>query len=46
MADLEEVIEEFAISLFAQQEVGTRFKVSEKRLDRMVDDLRAGGTPA
>jgi ATP-dependent helicase HrpA len=30
-----DMIEEFAISLFAQQEVKTRFPVSEKRLEKM-----------
>lgn len=32
--------EEFAISLFAQQEVKTRFPVSEKRLDKKLDEIR------
>jgi ATP-dependent helicase HrpA len=29
---------EFAVSLFAQQEVKTLFPVSEKRLDKMIED--------
>ena len=32
--------EEFAISLFAQQEVRTRFPVSEKRLDKKLQEIR------
>jgi hypothetical protein len=35
------MVEEFRISLFAQQEVGTRCPVSEKRLDEKLHQLRA-----
>ncbi len=41
LEQLREALEEYAISLFAQQAVGTRFPVSEKRLRKSFDEAGA-----
>jgi hypothetical protein len=33
------MLQEFAISLFAQQEVKTLFPISEKRLDKKLEEI-------
>jgi hypothetical protein len=37
--EIREAIEELAISFFAQQEVGTRYRISTKRLDQALSRL-------
>lgn len=39
------MVEEFKISIFAQQEVKTLFPISEKRLDEKLENLRISGVP-
>ncbi|MBD3244183.1 MAG: ATP-dependent RNA helicase HrpA [Chitinivibrionales bacterium] len=41
LGELRMMLEEYAISLFAQQTVKTRYPISEKRLDRKITELSA-----